>query len=143
MGLPILIAVIGLGIGLSLVTLLANVLEVPDFAPQVAAMIGIGVGIDYVLFIVTRYRSALHSGLEPRAAVITAITTSGRAVIFAGCTVIISLLGLFVMNLGFLRGPGGRCGVGRAGRDARRRSRCCRPCSASSGTRSTGCACRS
>ena len=67
-------------------------------------MIGIGVGIDYVLFIVTRYRSALHSGLEPRAAVITAITTSGRAVIFAGCTVIISLLGLFVMNLGFLRG---------------------------------------
>jgi putative drug exporter of the RND superfamily len=104
MGLPILTAVVGLGIGLSLVTLLANVLEVPDFAPQVAAMIGIGVGIDYVLFIVTRYRNALHSGLEPRAAVITAITTSGRAVIFAGCTVIISLLGLFVMNLGFLRG---------------------------------------
>src|SRR5439155_4886684 len=82
----------------------ASVLEVPDFAPQVAAMIGIGVGIDYVLFIVTRYRAALHDGLEPRAAVITAITTSGRAVIFAGCTVIISLLGLFVMNLGFLRG---------------------------------------
>ena len=119
MGLPILIAVIGLGIGLSLVTLLANVLEVPDFAPQVAAMIGIGVGIDYVLFIVTRYRNALHGGLEPRAAVITAITTSGRAVIFAGCTVIISLLGLFVMNLGFLRGSGGRCGVRRAGGDAR------------------------
>ena len=104
MGLPILIAVVGLGIGLSLITLLANLLEVPDFAPQVAAMIGIGVGIDYVLFIVTRYRAALHSGLEPRAAVITSITTSGRAVIFAGCTVIISLLGLFVMNLGFLRG---------------------------------------
>ena len=104
MGLPILIAVTGLGIGLGLVTLLANVLEVPDFAPQVAAMIGLGVGIDYVLFIVTRYRSALHTGLEPRTAVITAITTSGRAVIFAGCTVIISLLGLFVMNLGFLRG---------------------------------------
>jgi RND superfamily putative drug exporter len=104
MGLPILIAIVGLGIGLSLITLLANFVEVPDFAPQVAAMIGIGVGIDYVLFIVTRYRSALHSGLEPRAAVITSITTSGRAVIFAGCTVIISLLGLFVMNLGFLRG---------------------------------------
>jgi len=104
MGLPIMIAVIGLGIGLSLIALLANVLEVPDFAPQVAAMIGIGVGIDYVLFIVTRYRTALHSGLEPRGAIITSITTSGRAVIFAGCTVIISLLGLFVMNLGFLRG---------------------------------------
>jgi putative drug exporter of the RND superfamily len=104
MGLPILIAIVGLGIGLSLVTLLANVLEVPDFAPQVAAMIGIGVGIDYVLFIVTRYRATLQSGLQPRAAVVTAIDTSGRAVIFAGCTVIISLLGLFVMNLGFLRG---------------------------------------
>src|SRR4051794_15101446 len=104
MGLPIMIAVVGLGIGLSLITLLANFMEVPNWAPQVAAMIGIGVGIDYVLFIVTRYRSSLHSGLEPRKAVITAITTSGRAVIFAGCTVIISLLGLFVMNLGFLRG---------------------------------------
>jgi RND superfamily putative drug exporter len=104
MGLPILIAIVGLGIGLSLVTLVANFLEVPDFAPQLAAMIGIGVGIDYVLFIVTRYRAALHDGLEPRGAVITAIATSGRAVIFAGCTVIISLLGLFVMNLGFLRG---------------------------------------
>ncbi len=104
MGLPILVAVTGLGIGLSLVALVANFLEVPDFAPQVAAMIGLGVGIDYVLFIVTRYRSSLQGGLEPRRAVITAITTSGRAVMFAGCTVIISLLGLFVMNLGFLRG---------------------------------------
>ena len=104
MGLPIMIALFGLGIGLSLITLLANVLEVPDFTTQVAGMIGIGVGIDYVLFIVTRYRAALHDGLEPRTAVITAITTSGRAVLFAGSTVIISLLGLFVMNLGFLRG---------------------------------------
>src|SRR5207247_11403109 len=90
MGLPILVAIVGLGVGLSLVTLATRVLEVPDFAPQVAAMLGIGVGIDYVLFIVTRYRAALHDGLEPRAAVITAITTSGRAVIFAGCTVITS-----------------------------------------------------
>ena len=104
MGLPILTAVVGLGIGTALIGLLANVLEVPEFAPQVAAMIGIGVGIDYVLFIVTRYRSALHAGAEPRQAVITAITTSGRAVLFAGCIVIISLMGLFVMNLGFLRG---------------------------------------
>jgi RND superfamily putative drug exporter len=104
MGLPIVTAIVGLGIGTALIGLMANLLEVPDFAPQVAAMIGIGVGIDYVLFIVTRYRSSLHAGLEPRQAVITAITTSGRAVLFAGCTVIISLLGLFIMNLGFLRG---------------------------------------
>ena len=104
MGLPLLTAMIGLAIGTGIMGLLTNVLEVPDFAPLIAAMIGIGVGIDYVLFIVTRYRASLQSGHEPRAAVITAITTSGRAVLFAGCTVIISLLGLFVMNLAFLRG---------------------------------------
>jgi len=101
---PLLVAVFGLGIGASLIALIANVLEVPDFAPQVAAMIGIGVGIDYVLFIVTRYRATLHAGRDPHDAVILAMATAGRAVIFAGCTVIISLLGLFVMNLGFLRG---------------------------------------
>ena len=104
MGLPILTAVVGLAIGTGIISLLTNVLEVPEFAPLVAAMIGIGVGIDYVLFIVTRYRASLQTGHEPREAVITAITTSGRAVLFAGCTVIISLLGLFVMNLAFLRG---------------------------------------
>jgi RND superfamily putative drug exporter len=104
MGLPLLTAVLGLAIGTGIIGLLTNVLEVPDFAPLIAAMIGIGVGIDYVLFIVTRYRASLQSGHEPREAVITAITTSGRAVLFAGCTVIISLLGLFVMNLPFLRG---------------------------------------
>ena len=103
-GLPVMVAVFGLAIGSSLIALLTNVLEVPEFAPQVAAMIGIGVGIDYVLFIVTRYRATLHAGRDPHDAVVTAIATSGRAVVFAGCTVIISLLGLFVMNLGFLRG---------------------------------------
>jgi RND superfamily putative drug exporter len=104
MGLPILTAVVGLAIGTGVIALLANLLEVPDFAPVVAAMIGIGVGIDYVLFIVTRYRASLQTGHQPYEAVMTALTTSGRAVLFAGCTVIISLLGLFVMNLGFLRG---------------------------------------
>jgi RND superfamily putative drug exporter len=104
MGLPILTAVFGLAIGGALTALLANLLEVPDFAPQVAAMIGLGVGIDYVLFIVTRYRATLHAGRDPHDATVTAIATSGRAVLFAGCTVIISLLGLFTMNLGFLRG---------------------------------------
>ena len=104
MGLPLLIAIFGLGLASAMIALLANVMEVPAFAPQVAAMIGIGVGIDYVLFIVTRYRAALHGGLEPRAAVIKSITTSGRAVLFAGSVVVISVLGLFVMNLGFLRG---------------------------------------
>ena len=67
-------------------------------------MIGLGVGIDYALFIVTRYRQGLHEGRDPREATIVALTTSGRAVLFAGGTVIISLLGLFVVGLAFMNG---------------------------------------
>ena len=76
----------------------------PDFAPQLTAMIGLGVGIDYALFIVTRYREGLHAGLEPEDATAAAVDTSGRAVLFAGATVIISLMGLYVMGLPFVRG---------------------------------------
>jgi RND superfamily putative drug exporter len=104
MGLPIMTALFGIGIGLACVTLLANVLDVPSFAPEVTAMIGIGVGIDYALFISTRYREALHEGTEPEAAVVHAIDTSGRAVLFAGGTVVISLLGLFLVGVSFIRG---------------------------------------
>ena len=67
MGLPIMTALFGIGIGLAVVKLLARVLDVPSFAPQVTAMIGIGVGIDYALFISTRYREALHEGVRPEA----------------------------------------------------------------------------
>ena len=104
MGLPILTALFGIGAGLAIVTLLAAVMDIPEFAPQVTAMIGIGVGIDYALFISTRYREALQAGAEPEAAVVHAIDTSGRAVLFAGGTVVISLLGLFVIGLSFIRG---------------------------------------
>ncbi|MBV8950956.1 MAG: MMPL family transporter, partial [Actinobacteria bacterium] len=104
MGLPIMTALFGIGIGLALVELLANVLDIPSFAPQVTAMIGIGVGIDYALFISTRYREALHEGLDPERAVVHAIDTSGRAVLFAGGTVVISLLGLFLIGISFIRG---------------------------------------
>ena len=104
MGLPIITALAGISIGLAIVELLAHVFDVPSFAPQVTAMIGIGVGIDYALFIVTRYRDALHDGRTPRDSVVHAINTSGRAVLFAGCTVVISLLGLFVIGLSFIRG---------------------------------------
>jgi RND superfamily putative drug exporter len=76
----------------------------PDFTTALVAMIGLGVGIDYALFIVTRYREGLAEGLSVEDAVIDAVNTSGRAVIFAGITVIISLLGLFVMGLAFARG---------------------------------------
>src|SRR3954462_6226315 len=104
MGLPIMTAMFGIGIGLAVVTLLARVMDIPSFAPQVTAMIGIGVGIDYALFISTRYREALHEGVDPERAVVHAIDTSGRAVLFAGGTVVISLLGLFVIGVSFIRG---------------------------------------
>jgi RND superfamily putative drug exporter len=104
MGLPIGTALFGIGIGLSLVMLFANFLSVPDFTPQLASMIGIGVGIDYALFIVTRYRQQLHHGLDPEQATMVAITTSGKAVLFAGTTVVISLLGILLMGFEFVEG---------------------------------------
>jgi RND superfamily putative drug exporter len=104
MGLPIITALFGIGIGLAVVELLARVMDIPSFAPQVTAMIGIGVGIDYALFISTRYREALHEGAEPEWAVTHAMDTSGRAVLFAGGTVVISLLGLFFIGVSFIRG---------------------------------------
>jgi putative drug exporter of the RND superfamily len=104
MGLPIASALFGIGIGLSLVMLFANFLSVPNFTPQLASMIGIGVGIDYALFIVTRYRQQLHHGLDPEQATMVAITTSGKAVLFAGTTVVISLLGILLMGFEFVEG---------------------------------------
>ena len=74
----------------------------PDFTTAMVAMIGIGVGIDYALFIVTRYREALHAGFSVEDSVEEAIDTSGRAVIFAGTTVVISLMGLTLIGLEFV-----------------------------------------
>ena len=106
MGLPILTAVFGLGVASGFIAALAQVVDVPEWATSVATMIGIGigVGIDYALFIVTRYRSGLRDGLDPRAAVSDAIGTAGRAVLFAGGTVMISLFGMVVMRLPYLHG---------------------------------------
>ena len=67
-------------------------------------MIGIGVGIDYALFIVTRYREGLKAGLDPEQSTVVALDTAGRAVVFAGFTVVISLLGMFIMGLSFING---------------------------------------
>jgi RND superfamily putative drug exporter len=104
MGLPIVTALFSLGVGLSLVTLGTWVFKTANFAPFLAAMIGLGVGIDYALFIVTRFRNNLDEGLEPRQAAITAVDTAGRAVLFAGTTVIIALMGMFLLNITFLYG---------------------------------------
>ena len=104
MGLPILTALLGVGIGFGLVDLLSRVLTVPTFGPELMAMIGLGVGIDYALFVVTRYRDGLARGRTPRDATIVALQTSGRAVLFAGGTVVISLLGLFLIDQAFMDG---------------------------------------
>jgi putative drug exporter of the RND superfamily len=104
MGLPIITALTGIGVGFTLIKLLTAVVQTPNFAVQIATMIGLGVGIDYALFIVTRYRQGLAAGQEPEDAVASAMGTAGRAVVFAGCTVIISLLGMLLINLSFIRG---------------------------------------
>ncbi len=106
MGLPIFTALLGIGTGFAIVGLLSNVIVSPDFTTQVAAMIGLGVGIDYALFIVTRYRQGLHDGLDPERATVLAMDTAGRAVLFAGATVVISLCGLLLMGVDFIRGLG-------------------------------------
>jgi putative drug exporter of the RND superfamily len=98
MGLPLLTALFGIGCGVAVVQLLANLVTMPTFTESLVLMLGIGVGIDYALFIVTRYRQALHDGLDPHGAVLLAIDTAGRAVLFAGGTVVISVLGLFLIG---------------------------------------------
>ncbi|MEX2226812.1 MAG: MMPL family transporter [Dehalococcoidia bacterium] len=103
MGLPIITALFGVGTGAALIGLVTRLIDVPEFTTSVAAMIGIGVGIDYALFIVTRYRQGLRDGLDPQQAVTLSLDTSGRAVLFAGITVVIALLGMFMLNLEFVR----------------------------------------
>jgi RND superfamily putative drug exporter len=105
MGLPMITALLGLGTGLGLIALASRVFSMPDFASQLALMIGLGVGIDYALFIVTRYREAYSAnGGDVRAAVAEAMNTAGRAVIFAGITVVIALLGMFTLGVSILSG---------------------------------------
>jgi RND superfamily putative drug exporter len=104
MALPILTGVAGVGGGLLAVGLLSHAMSVADFAPTLGALIGLGVGIDYALFIVTRFRCALRANVPVAEAIGTAVTTSGRAVLFAGGTVCIALLGMMVLGLGFLDG---------------------------------------
>ncbi|MCP5028937.1 MAG: MMPL family transporter [Actinomycetia bacterium] len=106
MGTTIGVAVLGVGIGALLITLLSNLFTVPDFATTIGLMIGLGVGIDYALFIVTRYREALHQGFTPENAVAVALDTAGRSVIFAGLTVVVSLLGMLLIGLAFISGLG-------------------------------------
>ena len=104
MGLPVGIALAGIGVGTILAGLLTHVLSIPDFATTIAVMLGLGVGIDYALFIVTRFRENLHAGASIEEATVVALDTAGRAVAFAGTTVVISLLGMVLMGLAFVTG---------------------------------------
>jgi putative drug exporter of the RND superfamily len=106
MGLPVGVALFGIGVGGALVVLASHLMEVPDFAPFVGLMIGLGVGIDYALLIVTRYREQIHAGHDVRESIGIALDTAGRAVVFAGATVVISLLGMLLMGVGFVGGLG-------------------------------------
>jgi putative drug exporter of the RND superfamily len=106
MGLPIAVALGGVGAGMGLIVILSNIFNIPDFTTFLGIMIGLGVGIDYALFIVTRYREGLHAGRSPREATIAAMDTAGRAVIFAGVTVVVSLLGLLLIGIGWVAGLG-------------------------------------
>ncbi len=102
--LPIVVAVLALGVGQALVLIAANFLSVATFAPTLAAMIGLGVGIDYSLFVMSRYKQALEAGREPRPAAMESVRTAGRAVLFAAITVTIALSGLFVIGFEFFNG---------------------------------------
>lgn len=103
-GLPLLVAVAGLAVSGVLTTLLIRVVDAPDWSTSLATMMGIGIGIDYVLLMVTRFREWRAAGLDPRAATVATLDTAGRAVMVAGTTVVISMLGLFAMGLSFMRG---------------------------------------
>jgi putative drug exporter of the RND superfamily len=101
-GLPLLTALIGVSIGVGSLTALSGVVELSETAPILATMLGLAVGIDYALFILSRHRQNMGDGLEPREAAAQATGTAGSAVVFAGATVIIALVGLWVVNIPFL-----------------------------------------
>ncbi|MER5334128.1 MMPL family transporter [Micromonospora sp. NPDC002717] len=104
MGLPIVTALLAIVSGLALTKVVGHLVPAPDFTLAFGAMIGLGVGIDYALFIVTRYKDSLRDGDEPERATVKAVTTAGRAVLFAGTTVVIALLGLVVMGQRLMTG---------------------------------------
>ncbi|GAP46762.1 MMPL family transporter [Streptomyces azureus] len=110
-GLPLLTALIGVGIGVSSITALASALDLGSTTSTLAMMIGLAVGIDYALFIVSRYRAELAEGRDREEAAGRAVGTAGSAVVFAGLTVVIALVGLSVVNIPMLT----KMGVAAAG----------------------------
>ncbi|MBV9001902.1 MAG: MMPL family transporter [Solirubrobacterales bacterium] len=101
-GLPIITALLGLGTGLGLIGLGSHLLDTPDFSTQLAALLGLGVGIDYALFVVTRFRESYAQTHDVERSITVAMDTAGRAVLFAGITVIVALLGLLTIGITLL-----------------------------------------
>ena len=106
MGLPIGMALLGLVVGITSMKLVTYLIDIPAWAPELAAMVGLGVGIDYALFLVTRHREHLAQGMPVPEAVGRALATAGQAVIFAGGTVVVAILGLLVAGIPFVTGGG-------------------------------------
>ena len=102
--LPIMSALFALGSAIGLIEMLSHLLKMPQFSPILVALIGLGVGVDYALFIVTRHRQGLVAGRSPEDSIVNAVNTSGRAVLFAGVIVCIALLGMFALGVSFLYG---------------------------------------
>jgi RND superfamily putative drug exporter len=103
---PLVVAIAALVSGLMTIGLVSHAVTIPSAGPTLGILIGLGVGIDYALFIVTRHRHGLNAGLSPADAAARALNTSGRAVLFAGTTVCIALLGMLVLNVSFISGLG-------------------------------------
>ena len=104
MALPLVTAGVALGAALSLIGLLSHTVTIASFSSSLTLLIGLGVGVDYALFVVTRHRANLRRGMSVEEAVVNALNTSGRAVLFAGTTVCIALLGMLVLRVSFLNG---------------------------------------
>jgi putative drug exporter of the RND superfamily len=102
--LPLLTAAFALGVGVAVIGLLSHVITMASFSSELSLLIGLGVGVDYALFIVTRYRQEIMRGATPEDAAVNSLDTSGRAVLFAGITVCIALLGMFALGVSFLYG---------------------------------------
>jgi len=105
MSMPLIVTFASLGVAMTLVLAFASIVDIASFAPTLAVMIALGVGIDYALLILNRFRDERRRGEDVREATITALNTAGRAVLFAGTTVVIALLGMLLLGISFLNGP--------------------------------------
>ncbi|MEV4317302.1 MMPL family transporter [Actinocrispum sp. NPDC049592] len=103
-GLPILTAVFAVGGTVGVIMIASHLVTLPSYAPPVMILVGLGVGVDYALLIFARFRTEIQNGTDRRTAAVKALDTAGRSVLFAGCTVIIALLGLLALGLGSLQG---------------------------------------